>query len=550
MQLVSRLRGRVRAIGWASALGEHGYRADLFPGAGPWPVLVALLLLVGCGNDGTARGPQRGAQVASPVIEGPVSGGKGSPFIASTTFDLARVGYSEAEYFISGTASAYTNVGPLGEDGRWVVEPAATAAYKTRILVYRPTDRQAFNGTVLVEWLNVSGGLDAAPDWIITHTELARSGYAWVGVSAQRLGVEGGGVSLPGIPSMPLKASDPERYGSLVHPGDSFSYDIFSQAAQAIRRPSGPKPLGDLRPERVVAIGESQSAFALVTYVDAEHPRADIYDGFFIHSRGNFAYPLSGGTEPWILPPGTVQIRDDTNVPVLTFETETDLTGLDYFPARQPDADRFRLWEVAGTAHADTYVAIVGREDLGDSPDAAAILLTTSAPPVIQCSEFLNAGPQHHFVANAAIHALDQWIRHGTPPPVAPRLEVSPGSPPSMLRDAHGNGQGGIRTPYVDVPVATLSGEAQPGSTFCFLFGSTKPFDAAEIASLYTDHEAYVSAVTEATDRAVAQGFILPPDAELVKAAAAASEVGSGARDRYTASVARPHDHLLRDRRQ
>ena len=46
------------------------------------------------------------AEVPSPIIEGPVTGG-GEPFIASTTFDLAEVGYEQAEYFISGTASGF-----------------------------------------------------------------------------------------------------------------------------------------------------------------------------------------------------------------------------------------------------------------------------------------------------------------------------------------------------------------------------------------------------------------------------------------------------------
>src|SRR5262249_54528181 len=155
-----------------------------------------------------------------------------------TAFDLAQVGYTQAEFLIAGTAAAYSSDVPLSADGVWTVTPAATAAYKTRILVYRPIDREAFNGTVIVEWLNVTGGVDGAADWLMAHTELVRDGFAWVGVSAQYVGVEGG-ASMLGLPSRPLKTIDPGRYASLVHPGDSFSYDIFSQAAQAIRNPTG-----------------------------------------------------------------------------------------------------------------------------------------------------------------------------------------------------------------------------------------------------------------------------------------------------------------------
>ena len=74
------------------------------------------------------------------------------------------------------------------------------------------------------------------------------------------------------------------RYASLNHPGDSYSYDMFSQAGQAIRDHAG-LVLGGLRPDRVIAAGESQSAGRLVTYIDAVHPLAGVYDGFLVHSR-------------------------------------------------------------------------------------------------------------------------------------------------------------------------------------------------------------------------------------------------------------------------
>jgi hypothetical protein len=504
-------------------------------------VLVGLLALaVGCGDGGdesnaptgtptpvaTATPTTRGGGVSIPTLEGPITGGKGMPFIASTTFDLAQVGYSEVEYFISGTATAYTSVGALSDDGNWTVAPSDTAAYKTRILVYRPIDRSQFNGTVVVEWLNVSGGLDAAPDWITGHTELIRAGFAWMGVSAQYVGVEGG-ISVLGLPVTPLKTTDPERYGSLVHPGDSFSYDIFSQAAQAIRRPLGMSPLGDLQISTLIAAGESQSAFRMVTYVNAVHPLADIYDGFLVHSRGGGAIgaaPLSEAPEPAIAVPGAAPSRSDLNVPVLTFETETDLTFLSYGSVQQADSARFRLWEVAGTAHADTYTVEVGSTDLGNSPDAAQLVVTSMPVPGFTCSAPINSGPQH-FVLNAALAALNQWVVHGTPPPLAPRLEVTLGSTPRIMRDANGNALGGIRTPQVDVPIAAFSGDGK-GSVLCLLFGTTMVFDDAMLAALYPDHNTYVSAFDDAADRAVQAGFILPPDADLMKAAAAASDIG------------------------
>ena len=485
----------------------------------PRPTLAALMC---AGAMALATGTS--AQVPSPSIEGPITN-PGSPFVAATTFDLAQVGYEEAEYFISGTARAYVNSAPLGTDGRWSVTTGETAAYKTRILVYRPTNPKKFSGTVVVEWLNVSGGVDAAPDWVQGHVELLRDGVAWVGVSAQIVGVEGG-PTLLGLMSQPLKVVNPARYGSLHHPGDSFSYDIFSQAGQAIRTPSGPNPLGTLKAKRVIAIGESQSASRMVNYVNAIHPVAHIYDGFLIHSRGSFGAALSEAPQPAIIPPGSTAIRADVDVPVFTVETETDLTLLGYFRARQDDARHFRLWEVAGTAHYDTYGLGVGTTDVGTSPDiAAVVIMTDAAGGMIHCNTPVNSGPLH-YVLNAALNKLIRWVRTGKAPKSAPRLDVSAGPPITIQRDQHGNALGGIRTPWVDVPIATFTGLQSGGSILCLIFGTTTLFDAPTLAALYPTHKAFTSAYDKALKRAVKKGWILEPDAKLIKKWAAGSNIG------------------------
>ena len=485
----------------------------------PTRIAVAVALAVMTGFAGIAA-----AQVSSPTIEGPITS-PGGAFIASTTFDLASVGYEQAEYFISGTANAYTNTAPLGTDGMWSVAPSGTtAAYKTRIMVYRPTNPKKFSGTVIVEWLNVSGGVDANPDWTQSHVELLREGVAWVGVSAQFVGVEGG-PALVGVISLPLKQVNPARYGSLHHPGDTFSYDMFSQAGQAVRTPSGPSPLGTLKVKRVIAVGESQSAFRLVNYINGIHPITHVYDGFLVHSRGGFGAGLSEMPQPVIPAPGTTAIRADVDVPVLTFETETDLTFLQYFSARQDDSKNFRLWEVAGTAHYDTYGLGVGNTDVGTSPDVAQPLETTDAVGgIIHCDHPINSGPQH-FVVNAAMSALIRWVRTGRAPRTAPRLNVSAGPPVAIEVDAHGNALGGIRTPQVDVPIATFTGQ-QAGTILCALFGTTTLFDDATLASLYPTHKAFTKAWNRSLNRSVKAGWILKPDAKIIKKWAAGSDVG------------------------
>jgi Alpha/beta hydrolase domain len=480
----------------------------------PATILATLLLLTGVAA----------AQVPSPQIEGPITA-PGSVFLQSTSIDLASVGYTQEEFFLSGTAHAYTSSGPLGTDGKWSVTPADSGDYKTRIVVNRPASGKKFNGTVVVEWLNVSGGVEAGPDWTFAHTELIRQGYAWVGVSAQKLGIDGG-VALVPVASLPLKTVDPARYGSLRHPGDSFSYDIFSQAGEAIRHPSGPNPLGDLRVKRIVAAGESQSAFRMVSYIDAIHPIAHVFDGYFVHSRGAISAPLSESPQPAISVPGTAAIRDDVDVPVLIFETESDLTFLGYVSARQDDTRHVHAWEVAGTSHADAYMLVDGPSDLGRSPSIVGLVVTaTPLPGIIDCSLPINSGPEH-FVLNAAFAALDRWVRSGKAPKSSPRLDVLPGPPATVARDANGVGVGGVRTPQVDVPIAAFTGE-QPGAIICDLFGTTTPFDAAKLAALYPSHRTFVGAYRKALARSVKARWILKPDARLMREWAAGSDIGT-----------------------
>ena len=471
-----------------------------------------------------SNGPS--ASVPTPVVEGPVTGGGGSPIVQATSFDLADVGYGVEEYFLSGTAEAYVNVGALRSNGRWSVAAGNTAEYKTRIVVHRPLDASTFSGTVVVEWLNVSGGLDAAPDWTMLHTEITREGHVWVGVSAQSIGIEGasGGGIIPGL-DLSLKGGDPERYGSLVHPGDSFSYDMYSQVGQALRSATDVDPLAGLRLKRLISVGESQSAFRLMTYVNAVEPRHRIYDGYLIHSRGRGGAPLSQDPEPEISAPGVLHVRNDLEVPVLMLQTETDLFTLGSLPDRQSDSRRFRLWEVAGTAHADTYTLMVGFTDVGDDPSVADVVVVASPiPGIIDCDTPINSGPQH-VVAKAALAGLERWVRTGVAPRRARRLEVA-GDPAAYVLDDYGNVRGGIRTSWVDAPVAVLSGLGQSGGSFCGIFGTTVPFDPATLDRLYPDHESYVRKVRGATDRAVFQGFIRPADAELINRRAEESDIG------------------------
>ena len=202
-----------------------------------------------------------------------VASAPGRPLLLLGAFELADVGYLAEEFFVSGTAHSYAPAGGVAD-------------YTTRMVALTPADPADFNGTVLVEWLNVSAGIDAPAVWMMAHREIVRSGYAYVAVSAQRVGVEGG-ASMLGM-DMSLKTQDPARYASLRHPGDEFSYDVFSHVG-ALIADSGQDAgqdvdvLRGLSPDRLIGVGESQSAMFLTTYINAVDPLAKVYDLSLIH---------------------------------------------------------------------------------------------------------------------------------------------------------------------------------------------------------------------------------------------------------------------------
>ncbi|WP_430331906.1 alpha/beta hydrolase domain-containing protein [Rhodococcus sp. ACT016] len=446
----------------------------------------------------------------------------GSPGTA-TSLDLAAAGYTEQEFFLSGTATAYREDGQWDSDGRWSVAEAGQAPYRTRLLVRAPQDRSRFNGTVVVEWLNVSGNVDVDVDFGYMHSELLQ-GYAWVGVSAQAAGVNSTGGSPLGPSVVGLKAWDPQRYGPLHHPGDAYSYDIFSQAGAALRAPRGADPLAGLVVERLLAVGQSQSAMRMLTYANAIHPLARVFDGLFIHSRAGFGAPIGSGTGlpkldgpdgPKVVSPA--RVRTDLDTPTFQVVTETELFELgggpgpgSFVAARQPDTDRIRTWEIAGTAHSDAHALRILYPQY--TAQFGTIRDLSTAIPVV------NDGPQAPVVA-AALRSLNSWIADGTAPPSADPIETTE---TAIVRDDFGNARGGVRTPQVDVPVATLTGE----STHVPHNGATIPLDADTLASLYPDQGAYLSRFADAADRAVAGGFLRFEDGRALVAAARAAAVG------------------------
>ena len=113
-------------------------------------------------------------------------------------FPLGPYGYTEQEYLATGTAAG--TMAGYPQSARFPALP-----FTTRIIVRRPTNPGAANGTVLLEWMNASLQQDTDVDWIEGYRELLRAGFTYVGVSVQPTGV-------------PLPAQDPVRYGQIRIP--------------------------------------------------------------------------------------------------------------------------------------------------------------------------------------------------------------------------------------------------------------------------------------------------------------------------------------------
>jgi hypothetical protein len=447
-------------------------------------------------------------------------------------YDLETLGYEETEFSIEGTAASYELIGERGVDGQWDVTLGAEAQFRTRFVVRRPVEADRFSGTAVVEWHNVSAGIDAAPDWGFFHRHLAAQGHAWVGVSAQKVGIDGGGF----VEGIHLKLLAPERYEDLVHPGDAWCFDIFTQVGALLRVPGDENPLGGLVPENLIAAGESQSAACLVTYINAIHPHAQLFNGFFVHGRPGAGVSIDGvfitsargegveATRRAIAAKGE-RIRQDTRVPVLVLQSETDVILLGGGLAKQPDSEYIRVWEMAGAAHADTYTINAGRHDDGSlKPEQLAELLRPTTNLMIGNTVTpINAGPQQHYVSQAALAHLVRWGAGGEPPPHASRLDVDAEGTGFRL-DEHGLAVGGIRTPWVEVPAAVMSGLGQSGESFAILFGRTEPFDEVALTALYPGGKAeYLKRFEASVDSTIAGGFILEDDRAEILAVAAAS---------------------------
>ena len=410
-----------------------------------------------------------------PIVDGPITGpgevypGLRPPLTPGS--EPADFGYVTEEFFVSGTANG---------------QP-----YKTRILVRRPEPADRFSGIVVSEVMHSNG---FAVTFQPARKSILLRGHVHLEIAAQQTNV-----------TATLKPFNPTRYASLNIPSGGQTSEIVAQVGLLIKSNLSGGPLGSLFARRLILQGTSQASAVLRTYQSQKHFQSRVPDASAIVD-GYLATSTLGGAPMMIVDVPTI------HMPTMT---EVNSAGAGGPTFRRPDSDdpanRYRLFEVAGMAHAN-------------SRDTVAYVPNPCTLPV---SDF----PWGATAAMGLQHLI-AWADQGIVPPHAPPLEfdVNTANDGSRLAlDEFGNVKGGVRNPYVDVPVAQYgvpNTGATPAANFnCSIAGWRLPYAAAALADLYKNHGSYISQVNRRLMELVREGWILPEYTEDIRSDALAIDI-------------------------
>lgn len=270
----------------------------------------------------------------------------------------------------------------------------------------------------------------------------------------------------------PLALDDPRNCATVAADSsrsteNGLIWDIYSHVGAWLRSdaPSNPLRYGSSgsRVERAYGFRYPQTGGYLVNYIHGVHPlvvEADgrpVYDAYLVAVAGvDFAgaYPMN---QCEAAPPAGDERRrfQDVGVPIMRVMSQSDyLRGIG---SRRADSDepgdRYRHYEMAGAGHA-------APDELAFSASSEDIVAAGRDVPPASCNE----GPRSRFPSSiffdAALRNLELWMCDDIAPPRAEPILVRDGAP---VLDAVGNVQGGLRSPYLDVPTSTWYGARRSG---------------------------------------------------------------------------------------
>lgn len=359
------------------------------------------------------------------------------------------------------------------EDHKYVVDEyfvtgtANGKPYKTRLGIRRPSDNKKFTGLVLTETMHFSGN---AHGYGYNAIYLMTSGHIAAEIVVNSLNL--------------YTDFNKDRYGSLQATGDQQN-EIIAQVGSLIRSAQG--PLKGLTVRKQILWGTSASSGVLSAYLPAHMvyrtpEMKNVYDGFLATSFGN---NLQKVDVPTIQVPTQNEYR---NGATMTTRPDSDAAG-----------EQYRMYAWSGMGHLDSRFD--PRLDAG-----------TCANPLSQIP--LEA------LMSTSLDYLFKWVDKGQAPPKADRIEMNGNA---MVLDDNGNPKGGIRSPYLDVPLYkyTAQSPAAPGKTgdaplLCSLSNYVTPIPADKLKAMYKDKKGYVKKFEARLKELEKAGWALPVYHDLV----------------------------------
>jgi hypothetical protein len=431
-------------------------------------------------------------------------------------WDMSGLGYVAEEYVLAGKADTYAPVGMADAANAaerdttqdlarrdFALEPRSFGEpYKTRLVVYRPRDVSRFSGNVVVEPFHpLGGGIGVV--WNSIQYFFVANGDAYVGFQHP--------ATLSG-----LCRSGAGRYDGLAMVDNTQLWDGLAQTAALLRSGAAQSPLRGYPVRHLFLTGVSYTGVATSGFANYHHPikkTADghnLFDGYVSMENATYDRPI--------------------DVPVIKLNTQGDFDSFGALGNRRPDSDekgqQYRLYEVPGWSHVTAPRPVPGAtgkppHQLGAAAEveASSEWLRTTAfaqfPKEAQPNDFPGFA-----LSSAAFSNMYAWVRGERTPPRAARIETDETGATRL--DAHGNALGGLRTPYVDVPIAKYAvGTGYPG----FLFGYKIPLELERRRALYGSHASYVERVRAQTERLSQERWILADGArEIVREAEASSQ--------------------------
>ena len=436
-------------------------------------------------------------------------------------YDLAKLGYMEDEFFISGKANVYKENGSGGMRIKLVQQP-----YKTRVLVRRPVNQEDFSGRVYLDILNATNNYDNEDLWTRIYNWCVKNGHGYIGITSKPCNL------------LALKYFNYERYNSLCMNGETapqpaplvynsvpgteegLFWDMLSQTAYQLRYGMRQNFFSGWPIKYLYLTGQSQSGAYLNTYIhyfDTAISPLHLYNGYLNIVGAQLERPLCQSKQP---KPLTFLYRANfrTSTPFINITSEGDLSLFANFGAgdlihhcpKNSDTpeNRCRYYEIAGAPHYDIKCPVMASD--------SDILASNQHPKNIshEKEQLLNDIPLAYYVVGM-LEKLHIWATESKAPENIPPIERH-ADMKTLKRNKDGNVIGGLRPPMLQVPVASYEGldSSEPMAAI----GTQHLFTKQKFYQRYKNKEEYFRRFDAAVNMQLEQKWITKDAAENMKA--------------------------------